>query len=235
MKIGIIGAMDVEVRYLKGETDVTRTEKRANMEFCEGTIGGVPVVVVQCGVGKVNAAACVQVLADVFGVTHVINTGVAGSLNNALNIGDVLVSVDAVHHDVDARVFGYAAGEVPGMGVKSFAADEGLRAAAVEAVRVAAPEVNVVEGRVASGDQFVSDPKVKARIKETFSADCCEMEGCSIAQTAWLNGIPFVIVRAISDKADGSDIMDYPTFEAQAAEHCARIVEHMVASLGAAA
>jgi adenosylhomocysteine nucleosidase len=231
MKIGIIGAMDVEVRHLKGNMNVSRVEKRANMEFCEGTIGGMPVVVVQCGVGKVNAAVCVQVLADVFAVTHVINTGVAGSLNNELNIGDVLVSVDAVHHDVDAQVFGYAAGEVPGMGVKSFAADPALRGAAVAAVHAVAPEIGVLEGRVASGDQFVSDPAVKQRIKGTFHADCCEMEGCSIAQTAWLNSLPFVIVRAISDKADGSDIVDYPTFEAQAAEHCAKIVEHMVQTL----
>lgn len=232
MKIGIIGAMDVEVTYLKGKVEGAGTTHRANMEFVEGTLGGVPVVAVQSGIGKINAAACTQVLADLFGVTHIINTGVAGSLNNALDIEDILVSVDAVHHDVDATVFGYAPGEVPQLGTVTFKADPVLRAAAVEAVRAVAPEVSVLEGRVASGDRFVRDDADKRAIRETFHGDCCEMEGCAIAQTAWLNGIPFVIVRAISDKADGSDIMDYPTFEARAAQRCAHIVEYMVAHLG---
>lgn len=232
MKIGIIGAMQVEVDYLKGKLENAQVSTHAHREFCEGTLGGVPVVVVQCGVGKINAAVCAQVLADLYHVTHLINTGVAGSLNNALNIGDVLVSTDAVHHDMDVTNLGYAPGEVPGLGTVSFEADPALRKAAVEAVHEVAPEISVLEGRVASGDRFVREEEDKRSIKERFGADCCEMEGCSIAQTAWLNGIPFVIVRAISDKADGSSQMDYPTFEKQAAEHCAKIVEYLVAHLG---
>lgn len=231
MKIGIIGAMDVEVAYLKGHLEDVQASRHAGRDFCEGTLDGVPVVVVQCGVGKVNAAVCAQVLVDLFDVTHIINTGVAGSLNNALDIGDVLVSVDAVHHDVDATNFGYELGEVPGLGVARFEADPALRKAAVEAVRAVAPEIAVMEGRVASGDRFVREDADKRAIKEHFDADCCEMEGCSIAQTAWLNGVPFVIVRAISDKADGSSEVEYPVFERQAAEHCAKIVEYLVAHL----
>lgn len=231
MKTGIIGAMDVEVAYLKGHLEDLQASRHAGRDFCEGTLGSVPVVVVQCGVGKVNAAVCAQVLVDLFGVTHIINTGVAGSLNNALDIGDVLVSVDAVHHDVDATNFGYELGEVPGLGVARFEADSALRKAAVEAVRAVAPEIAVMEGRVASGDRFVREDADKRAIKERFDADCCEMEGCSIAQTAWLNGVPFVIVRAISDKADGSSEVEYPVFERQAAEHCAKIVEYLVAHL----
>ena len=237
MKVGIIGAMDVEVAHLIGELGPAAPEpvRAAGMEFHEGELGGTSVVVVKSGVGKVDAAVCAEVLASRFGVTHVINTGVAGSLNNALDICDVLVSRDAIHHDVDATNFGYAPGEVPGLGTVAFEADPALRRAAVEAVAAVAPDSKAVEGRVASGDQFVRDDSEKARIRDTFAADCCEMEGASIAQACWLNHVPFVIVRAISDKADGSDAMDYPTFERRAADLCARIVDHMVSSLGSKA
>jgi len=231
MLVGIIGAMDVEVDLIKEAMDVSSVQRIARMEFCAGRLDRTDVVVVKCGVGKVNAAACTQVLASNFDVTHVINTGVAGSLDARLDIGDVVVSTDVVHHDVDATNFGYVPGEVPSMGKVSFAASTHLRAAAVAAVGAAAPDVAVLEGRVASGDQFVRDDEVKRYIRQTFGALCCEMEGAAIAQTAWLNDLPFVVIRAISDKADGSDAMDYPEFERAAAIHCAAITRHMVASL----
>lgn len=228
MRVGIIGAMDVEVEYLKSRLGDPRVSSRAGREFCEGILGHTAAVVCQCGVGKVNAATCAQVLCDAYSVSHIINTGVAGSLNDSLDVGDILVSVDAVHHDVDATNFGYAPGEVPQVGTTSFDADPMLRSVALKAVRAAAPEVSVIEGRVASGDRFVRDLSDKAQIRETFHADCCEMEGAAIAQAAWLNGVPFVVIRAISDKADGSSPVEYPVFEARAAQHCARIVERMV-------
>lgn len=228
-KIGIIGAMEVEVEYLKEQLEDVRVTKRANMEFNEGVLGGVPVVVVKCGIGKINAGICAQVLCDLYDVTHVINTGVAGSLDSAINIGDVVVSVDAVHHDFDLTNVGYEPGQVPDIDVLAFPADPELRAAAVEAVRSAAPEIGVFEGRVASGDQFVHTDEEKRRIVSAFGGRCCEMEGASIAHVCYLNGVPFVIVRAISDKADGSSSVDYPTFEKVAARHCAQIVEHMLA------
>ncbi|MCH4038770.1 MAG: 5'-methylthioadenosine/adenosylhomocysteine nucleosidase [Eubacteriales bacterium] len=228
MKIGIIGAMSAEVAALKSKMKLAGTKRRAGMEFCEGTIGNTDVVIVQSGVGKVNAGCCVQILADLFDVTHIINTGVAGSLNNDINIGDIVVSTDALYHDVDATVFGYAKGEVPQLGTASFTADEMLRASAVRAIREADPDIQVFEGRVASGDQFICDRAVKNRIRDTFHADCCEMEGAAIAQASWINGIPFVIVRAISDKADESVTVSYDEFEGKAAEHCARLVEYMV-------
>lgn len=228
--------MAAEVEALRSELARTSAAKgeavkkvqRAGMEFCEGAIGRTDVVVVQSGVGKVNAGICVQILADVFNVTHIINTGVAGSLNNELGIGDIVVSTDAVYHDVDATVFGYAPGEVPQLGVAAFAADEELRALAAAAALAAAPDIKVLEGRVASGDQFICTPEQKAHIKEIFDPFCTEMEGAAIAQAAYLNGLPFVIIRAISDKADGSDIVDYPVFEAKAAEDCAKIVIRML-------
>ena len=228
VKVGIIGAMELEVSSLKGQLSGCRISKKAGMEFCEGKIGGVDVVVVRCGIGKVNAALCVQILCDDHHVTHVINTGVAGSLNNELNIGDILISKDAVHHDVDVTVFSYRKGEVPQLGVREFPADPHLIEAAEKAISDNQPELNYRVGRVASGDQFISSSEVKERIISEFEADCAEMEGASIAHGAYLNGIPFVIIRAISDKADGSAEEDYPTFEKAAAAHCAKLVADML-------
>lgn len=147
MKIGIIGAMDVEVASLKEKMVISRTETYANMTFCEGTLGKTSVVIVKSGICKVNAAMCVQLLVDHFEVTHIINTGVAGSLDNAINIGDIVVSTDAQYHDVNATVFGYQKGEVPQMGIVAFPADPGLRAAAVRAVGHAAPDVLSLKAR----------------------------------------------------------------------------------------
>ena len=231
MKIGIIGAMDVEVANLKEAMKTEREVVRAGMRFCEGTIGGTEVVVVQCGIGKVNAGLCVQILCDLFDVTHLINTGVAGSLDEEINVGDVVVSIDAMYHDMDVTGLGYVPGQVPQMDVLTFAADPMLREAAVKACREAAPEIGVFEGRVVSGDQFICEKEKKNEIKKIFGGLCTEMEGAAIAQAAYVNGVPFVIVRAISDKADESVIVAYDVFEAQAARHCTSIIEHMVKSL----
>ena len=224
MIIGIIGAMELEVDTLKEKMEQKEIIKKANMEFNRGTLNGVPVVVVRSGVGKVNAAICTQILADEFQVTNIINTGVAGSLNADLDIGDILVSVDALHHDVDATVFGYQPGEVPQLGMREFVADERMADLAVESCRRVNPDINVRKGRVVSGDQFISSNEVKERLIEEFHGDCTEMEGASIAQAATLNNIPFVIIRAISDKADNSAQMDYPEFERAAAIHSANLV-----------
>ncbi len=231
MKIGIIGAMDVEVASLKEKMTLTKTVKKANLEFCEGTIGQNAVVIVKSGIGKVNAGICVQILVDDFQVTHVLNTGVAGSLNNDINIGDIVVSTDAMYHDVDATIFGYAKGEVPQMGIASFPADETLRAAAVKAVQEAASDVSVFEGRVVSGDQFIASREKKNQIADDFKGYCCEMEGAAIAQAAYANHLPFVIIRAISDKADESVQESYDVFEGKAAAHCASIVSYMIQNL----
>ncbi len=221
-KLGIIGAMDVEVATLKEKMSEIRTHSMAGMELCEGLLEGLPVVVVQCGVGKVNAAMCAQVLCSSFGVTHLVNTGVAGSLSPELDICDLLVSRDAMYHDFDCVHFGYLYGKVPGLDVVSFAADETLVRYAYEAAEAVNPGHARV-GRVASGDQFVASPEKKAQIVRDTHAMCTEMEGTAIAQTAYRNGIPFVIIRAISDKADDSAQMDYPTFERIAAHRCAAV------------
>lgn len=228
IKIGIIGAMELEVEQLKAEMTQSQIINKAGMDFYEGILNGASVVIVRCGIGKVNAALCVQILADLFHVTHVINTGVAGSLNAALDIGDILISKDALHHDMDVTIFGYQPGEVPQMGFREFQADKHLIELAEEACRKVNPDVHVVLGRVVSGDQFISSKEVKEHLISDFQGDCAEMEGASIAHGAYLNGLPFVIIRAISDKADDSAEMDYPTFEAAAARHSAALVREMV-------
>lgn len=204
-----------------------RVIRVAGMDFCEGAIDGVPCVVVQCGVGMVNAAACAQALIDRFAVDAVVNTGVGGSLDATIDIGDVVVATDAVNWPMDVANLGYAVGQTPGMDVLAFPADAGLRAAAIAAAR--AEGVAAHEGRVASGDRFVRDAAEKERIAAAFGARCCEMEGAAIAQVCHLNAVPCAIVRAISDKADGSDAVDYPVFEAAAARHCAALVRRMIA------
>ncbi|WP_034445135.1 5'-methylthioadenosine/adenosylhomocysteine nucleosidase [Butyrivibrio sp. AE2032] len=231
MKIGIIGAMEVEVESLKSEMNVKNTVKKASMEFFEGTIGSTEVVVVRSGICKVNAGICVQILHDTFGVTHVLNTGAAGSLDARINIGDIVLSTDACYHDVNATVFGYKKGEIPQLGVQAFPADKELIGKAKEAIKIAAPDLGVFEGRVCSGDQFISEKEVKDAIISDFGGMCVEMEGAGIAQACYLNDLPFVIIRAISDKADGSDIMDYPEFEKKAAHDCAALVLQMIKSL----
>ncbi len=231
MKVGIIGAMEVEVETLKKSMTLKNTVKKASMEFFEGSIGNTEVVVVRSGICKVNAGICVQILADTFGVTHVINTGAAGSLDVRINIGDIVLSTDAIYHDVDATVFGYKKGEIPQLGVASFTADEALREKAKAAIKKAVPDQEVFEGRVCSGDQFISSSEVKDAIKKDFDGMCCEMEGCGIAQACFLNNIPFLIIRAISDKADGSEIKDYPEFEAKAAKDCAAATMELLKNL----
>lgn len=229
--IGIIGAMEQEVARLKEMMEDVRITSRASMDFYEGTLRGKKAVVVRSGVGKVNAGMCAQILADVFQVEAVINTGIAGSLNNDINIGDIVVSTDMVHHDMDAVGFGYPKGQIPQMDVFSFQADAGLREAAVKACHEVNPEIQVFEGRIASGDQFICDQKVKDDIVEAFGAFAVEMEGAAIGQAAWLNQVPFLIIRAISDKADGSAHVDYSAFEAAAIEHSVKLTARMVEML----
>lgn len=230
-RIGIIGAMDLEVEHLKGEMQISRIVDKAGMEFYTGTLKGVDVVIVRSGIGKVNAGLCTQILADVFQVTHIINTGVAGSLNAKLDIGDILISKDALYHDMDVRIFGYQLGEVPQMGCREFKADKAMIEAAVSSCKEVNPDIHVEVGRILSGDQFISDKAKKETLIADFQGDCTEMEGAAIAHSAYLNKIPFVIIRAISDKADDSAEMDYPTFEREAAKHSAKLVEHMITLL----
>lgn len=232
MKLGIIGAMDVEVATLKANmTEKTETTVAGSV-YCEGVLEGLPVVVVQCGIGKVNAALCVQALCSQFAVTHIVNTGIAGSLDKELDIGDFVISRDAIYHDFTCAALNpaYVTGQIPGFPIRNFPADEKL----VELAFAAADSLQAGHakiGTVASGDQFVGQKEQKEKIIADTGALCTEMEGAAIAHGAWKNGIPFVVIRAISDKADDSAEMDYPTFEAMAAEKCALVTRAMAKAL----
>ena len=198
--LGIIGAMDEEVAKLKETMQDVAVETKASMEFYKGTMNGKEVVVVRSGIGKVNAGICTQILCDLYHVDAVINTGIAGSLNAKIDIGDIVLSTDALQHDM-----------------------------AKECCERVNPDIHVFEGRVVSGDQFISDKAKKEFILNTFAGDCTEMEGAAIAQAAYLNQIPFLIIRAISDKADDSATEDYPTFETKAIAHSVKLVQAIVA------
>ena len=231
-KLGIIGAMSIEVENLKSLMIGLTVKEKAGMEFYEGLVEGLACVVVQCGVGKVNAAMCVQILCDCFSVTHIVNTGVAGSLCAQLDIGDFVISREAIYHDFDCSVINpnYTVGQVPGLSVRAFPADEMLTQLALQAAeKIHAGHCKI--GTVASGDQFVCDKALKDRIISDTGALCTEMEGAAIAHAAWRNKIPFVVIRAISDKADDSAQMDYPTFEKIAAERCSAVTQALAAML----
>lgn len=223
-KIGIIGAMQEEVKVLKEKMKIRKIIKKASMEFFEGVLEEKEVVIVISGIGKVNAAVCAQILIDDYNVEAIVNTGVAGSLRNEINIGDVVISSDALQHDMDTTVMGYEIGQIPRMEKYIFEADSRLVSLAKEVCDKENTDISAYIGRVVSGDQFISKQEKKEWLAEKFNAYCTEMEGAAISQTAYLNNIPFVIIRAISDKADNSATMDYNEFEHKAIEHTVKLV-----------
>ena len=229
--IGIIGAMEDEVAQLKKNMEIEETTEVASLSFCRGKLSGREVVVVRSGIGKVNAAICTQILVDQFHVDVIINTGIAGSLDAEIDIGDIVISTDAVEHDMDASIFGDPIGQIPQMDTFSFPADESLVKLAKEVNEKANPDVHTWIGRVVSGDQFVSSGEKKEQLIRVFDAKCTEMEGAAIAHAAYLNKISCVIIRAISDKADNSAGVDYPAFEAAAIRHSVRLIEALVSEI----
>jgi adenosylhomocysteine nucleosidase len=230
-KVGIIGAMDEEVNIIKSQMQEVNVKTIASMEFCEGLLQGKQIVVVRCGIGKVNAAVCTQILADLYQIDAVINTGVAGSLRNEIDIADIVLSTDTQQHDVDATGFGYDLGVIPRMDTSLFLADKALITMAKEVCMEVLPEVGVHVGRVISGDQFISDSAKKEWLVQNFNGYCTEMEGAAIAQAAYLNRIPFLIIRAISDKADHSAEMSYAEFEEIAIQNTVKLINGLIAKI----
>ncbi len=228
LRIGIIGAMDMEVETLREAAGTTANCTIAGMEFSEGSFGSHQVVIAKSGVGKVNAGICAQIMITHFRVDCIINTGVAGSLDERIEIGDLVVSEDAVQHDFDACALGFQAGAIPFDGLFAFPADETLRARARMAAAEAAPELGVFEGRVCSGDQFIASHAQRESIRRRFGGLCCEMEGAAIAQVCHLNRIPWVVLRVISDHAGDSEEVSFALFADNAARNCARIVRTMI-------
>ncbi|MCD8214671.1 MAG: 5'-methylthioadenosine/adenosylhomocysteine nucleosidase [Clostridiales bacterium] len=227
--IGIIGAMDLEIQKIKGLLNVITTKNAAGMDFTLGMLEGRSIVIAMCGVGKVNAAVCTQIMIDLFAVDCIINVGVAGGLSPGLEMGDIVISSDAMQHDMNVEGLGYARGVIPDMETSLFKAAPELIETAEDALISCG--LKGVIGRVAAGDVFVCDKSLKDYIINSFDAACCEMEGGAIAQTCYLNKVPFVIIRAISDSADDSGSMDYPAFKRMAAENSGKIVHYMIKNI----
>ena len=226
--IGIIGAMEEEVMSLKELMKLKEVRSIATLDFYVGTINGAAVVLVRGGIGKVNAAICTQILIDCFHVNTIINTGVAGALSPELEIGDVVISSDAIQHDFDASGFGYELGQIPRMDNSYFKADEHLIHIALQASEKLSSSTSVYVKRIVSGDQFIADPVRKTQIIDNFEGFCTEMEGASIAHVCYLNKVPFVIIRSISDKADDSAEVNFAEFTKIAATNSCKIIENML-------
>lgn len=201
--IGIIGAMESEVTAIYDQMTSKEIVEYNGIKFYKGQLSGKDVVVIQCGIGKVNAALCTQLLILKFGVEKIINTGIAGAVGKGLNIYDFVVSTSAVYHDFDTTFFGYKLGQVPGM-PETFEADSKMVEVALSAFGNSdlSKEHKITKGLIASGDQFIAGGEKKAFIVSNFQPMCVEMEGCAIAHTCFKNKVPFVIVRCMSDCAD---------------------------------
>ncbi len=222
--LGIIGAMEEEIANIKEKMTEESILSKAGMMFHKGKIRGKDLVLVRSGIGKVNAALCAQILIDTFNVKIIINTGIAGALHPDLNIGDIVLSVDAVETDVDASAFGYAPGQIPRMDCLAFPADADLRSLAQSLVKDLDKNIRVYEGRISTADRFIAAEEQKGFLFRQFGAYCTEMEGAAIAHTAYVNQVRCLIIRAISDKADGSANLDYKSFEAAAIAYCSSLL-----------
>lgn len=229
-KIALIGAMNEEIELLVSHmTDVNETIK-AGITFREGTYFDKQVVVCRTGVGKVNAAVTTQILVDNFGVEAVIFTGVAGALDPELNIGDLVISSECMQHDMDVTALGFSRGVIPYEAKSIFEADSKLVELAVASgEKLFAGKVK--KGRVLSGDQFIASREVVASLYEELGGVCVEMEGASVAQVCSMNAIPYVVLRSMSDKADGSAHVNFAEFTVQASENSYKMVEDIVKHL----
>lgn len=211
MKIGIIGAMDIEVKELISSMEDIKKERISNIDYYEGTLQGKNVILAECGIGKVHAAICTQTMILKYNPDLIINTGVAGSLSPDLDISDIVISDSVVQHDFDVSSFGKPVGMISGIEMIKIPSDAQLVEKLKEASKIL-KNTNVVVGTIASGDQFISSKEKKDYIVQNFNALCTEMEGASIGHVSYINGVKFCIVRAMSDKADGTAHMDFPSF-----------------------
>lgn len=228
---GIIGAMEEEIEFIKQKSDVAETIKLAGMNFYRCFFEGVEFIAVVSGIGKVNAAICTQMLIDNFHPRFIINTGVAGAASEILNIGDIVISKDLVEYDMDASAFGDPVGQVPRMDVYGFNADDKLISVAKKSVEKLTAGKNVIIGRIVSGDRFVSDEGDIARIRENFNAFAVEMEGAAIGHTCYINRVPFVVIRTISDRADGKADIDFSKFSHESSIVSSKISLDIVCNL----
>lgn len=225
--IGIIGAMHIEVETVKSLMENKVSETVSGMEFVSGTLFGRKIVVAVCGIGKVAAAMCAQTMILKYSPECIINTGVGGSLDPELHICDVVIAESLVQHDMDTSPLGDPVGLISGINIVNIPCDGRVTAALLKAAE-ALDGVHTAAGVIASGDQFIASAEAKKRIVDRFGARVCEMEGAAIAQVCYINSVPFAIVRAVSDCADGSSHMAYEEFLPNAAATAARLIEGFV-------
>lgn len=225
--IGIIAAMDVEMEALSALAKNKKEEKVSGLTFTRGKIGNKEVVFTVCGIGKVHAALCAEAMILRYAPEAIVNIGVAGTLTDQLSIGDVVVGSAAVCHDFDTTAFGDPPGLLPGFESVRIPLSAELNERFMKIL--AKEEIRSIPGVIASGDQFINDRASKDRIRETFGAVACEMEGAAIAQTAFINRVPCAILRSISDSANGS-AGDYEKFKYLAAEHATRVISAFLSS-----
>ena len=224
--IGIIGAMSIEVDALKAAMTDKKTENISGIEFVSGTLYGRSAVVAQSGIGKVFAAICAQTMILKYNVDTLINTGVAGTLTSELSVNDIAVSADCVQHDMDTSALGDEVGLISGINIVNIPADTVLCDKVCAAARSLG--FHAISGTIASGDCFVSSNDKKKYITDNFSAIACEMEGAAIAQVCFVNNVRYVIIRAISDSADGEADLSYDEFSKIAAERSAKVVRKIL-------
>ena len=224
--IGIIAAMDVEMKSLRSYMENTETEVISGIRFVRGTLEGKDVVTAVCGIGKVFAALCAQTMILHYQPRCIINTGVAGTLTDALTIGSIAVSSAVVQHDMDTSPLGDPVGLISGINKVELPADRLLTGQLSACAKVMG--IKTATGVIASGDQFVASAERKAFIVEHFNAIACEMEGAAVGQVCYVNKVPFCVLRAISDSADGSSHMDYPTFVQMAAEQSVALLRRFM-------
>ncbi len=227
--IGIIGAMEIEIRYLLDQMVDFREEKKSDYTFYHGFLDEMPVILVQCGIGKVNAARCTQIMIDFYHPNYIVNTGIAGGVGDGLSIGDIVIGSELIQHDFDISHFGYSVAYIPGCGSSdkpsTFRSDQKLMNIYHQAICSLLPNEKVHCGTIVTGDLFVAESPLKLKLKKQFSALAAEMEGGAIAQTAVANQTPFLVIRAISDLADGTAPDSYAAFEQQTATLCAQMIE----------
>ena len=224
--IGIIGAMDIEVEKLLGLLENVQKENISNINFFRGKIGDTETVIAKCGVGKVFSAMCSEAMIMKYKPDIIVNIGVAGGLSKTLNIGDIVIADSVAQHDMDTTALGNERGFLSEIGLVKISVDKEILAALEEACRCIGISYEI--GTIASGDEFVSNAEKKQFITETFSAQACEMEGASIGQVCFVNKVPFGVLRAISDGANDSADMDFPTFAVMAAETSAKVIESFI-------
>lgn len=231
MKIGIIVAMEEELKVVLNDMEVEKKSSHAGMIFYEGNYYDKEIVAVICGVGKVNAGICTQILISIFNVEKIINIGVAGSLRENICQGDVVIANSLIQHDVDASGFGYDIGRIPRLDVFDFKTDKALLDSCLEATENGLKNHNVFVGRIVTGDQFISDNEKTLWLRNYFAAHACEMEGGSIAQVCHLNKIPFIVIRSISDNADADAAISFDDFLEIAVENATIILEYLLKNL----